>query len=90
MRERTVRAAIFVAMYVIGLSPFIARNYIMSRQFVVTATPSHGITAALIPPEGGVAVVKFKDNPPRWTQALRGGLEMFKQQPAILLWLQST
>ena len=88
LRERTVRAAIFVAMYVIGLSPFIARNYVMSREVVVTATLSHAITAALIPPEGGVALVKFKENPPRWSDALRGGLEMFQQQPAILLWLE--
>jgi hypothetical protein len=88
LRERAVRATIFVAMYLIGLSPFIARNYIMSGQFVVTVTLSHAITAALIPPEGGVAAVKFENHPPRWSEALRGGLEMFKQQPAILLWLE--
>jgi hypothetical protein len=87
-RERVVRSSLFVMMYLAGLSPFVLRNYIMSKQVVVTVTLSHAITAALVPPEGGVEAIDVEGDPPRWRDALRAGAEMFQQHPGVLIWLE--
>jgi hypothetical protein len=88
IRERMIRAALFVGAYAVTLLPFLIRNYIMSGQAVMVVTLSHAITYALIPPEGGITPPSLTTFPPSWREALWGAAQMFKAEPALLVWLE--
>lgn len=88
IRERMIRAALFVGAYAVTLLPFLIRNYIMSGQAVLVVTLSHVITHGLVPPEGGITPPSLSTWPPPWSEALWGAAQMFKSEPALLVWLE--
>ena len=85
-RQRLLRAASFVAGYGIVLLPFILRNYIMSGKAVMVVTLSHAITVALVPPER--TPPRPPSIPPPWFEALYAAWQMFRNEPALLAWLE--